>query len=161
MGTPSPVYYFAYGSNMNLADLKCWCDKNGAVVHLKNHWVAELKDFKLAFTRYSESRKGGVADVVRQDGSSVWGVLFETDESTLKWIDKKEDWKGDLSKNAYKRIQVEVSLKDGQKIKAVTYEVIHKGNYKPGAEYLDLILNGGTDFGLPVEYLENLKDKFS
>jgi len=89
MPTTKPFLYFAYGSNMNSDDLATWCRGHQTDIRLGNPKVASLPDFKLAFTRHSEQRNGGVADIVRAPGETVWGVLFEVDEVSLKNIDKK------------------------------------------------------------------------
>jgi gamma-glutamylcyclotransferase len=158
---PDLLLYFAYGSNMNSADLKNWCKGKKAIINLTNPRAAVLKDFKVAFTHKSESRKGGVADIVRAEGEEVWGVLFETDESSLKWIDKKEGWIGDLASSVYKRVRVEVFL-DGEKpIEAMTYEVIRKGSYKPSQEYLEVILKGAEDHQLPRDYVDKMRKLYS
>jgi len=157
MPPTKPVLYFAYGSNMNSEDLKIWCRAHQTEIRLKNPKVASLPDYKLAFTHNSKRRSGGTADIVREAGGIVWGVLFETDEASLRNIDKKEGWTGDLSQSAYKRIEVTV-LVDGKLVPdVINYEVIKKAKYRPNKAYLDVIVKGAEDHRLPEAYIENLR----
>jgi gamma-glutamylcyclotransferase len=142
---------------MNSDDLASWCHTAQTEIHLRNPKVASLPGYKLAFTRHSDKRNGGVADIVRAPGETVWGVLFEVDEVSLGNIDKKEWWTGDLSKSAYKRVSVTVLI-DGNPIPdVISYEVIKKGSYKPSREYLDVIIKGAEENRLPEVYVERLR----
>src|SRR3990172_10463463 len=80
----SRVLYFAYGSNLDLVRFRRRCP--GAVVIGR----ARLPDYQLAFTRYSRSERGGVADIVPQPGAVVWGALYEIDEACLGTLDEYE-----------------------------------------------------------------------
>lgn len=78
------VKYFAYGSNMSDEQIRERCPSHKFVC------VAELRDYKLAFTRYSHKRSCGVADVVVAPGESVWGAVFEMPESDMAALDVHE-----------------------------------------------------------------------
>jgi cation transport regulator ChaC len=147
-----PIYYFAYGSNMNSQDLEKWCSEHQAKIDLKNPRVAYLKGFQLAFTHKSNRRNGGVADIVRKENEITWGVLFDTDKTSLDKIDQKEG----VAAGVYRQFKVDV-LVDGKLIpNVISYEVIKKGNYPPSGEYLDVIINGAEDHQLPKDYVDKL-----
>src|SRR5690349_7591150 len=81
--------------------------------------VAELRDHRLAFRRRSIRTGTGVADVMPAPGHSVWGVLYELDDSELPALDAKEGagW-------AYDRVRVTVWLEaGGERVEAVAYRV--------------------------------------
>src|SRR4029077_8261611 len=119
---PMPVgdrHYFAYGSNMNDEDLARWCnEKSKPVVNLRTPKVAVLQDYDLAWNYFSNTRKGGVANIMPERGSHVEGVLFELSETDLEVIAQKE------GRDTYKRITVSVSLREGGTVEGVvTFEV--------------------------------------
>ena len=85
--------YFAYGSNLNFHDWSNWCHENGAghlADELRCVGAATLPDRRLAFTRRSVRRDGGVLDVVPARGHVVEGVLFEANDVTWELLDAKE-----------------------------------------------------------------------
>src|SRR6202020_2257009 len=96
------VLYFAYGSNMDAALMQRICPGHRVL------GVAELRDHRLAFTRRSKRTGTGVADILAAPGESVWGVLYELEDSQLAAIDEKEGngW-------AYERKLLDVTLHDG------------------------------------------------
>jgi hypothetical protein len=61
--------YFAYGSNMSSTQIKKRCPSVRFVC------AAELRGFRLGFTRFSEKRNGGVADIVAAAEEAVWGTV--------------------------------------------------------------------------------------
>lgn len=138
---------------MNSRDLKSWCDKHQLKIEPKKLKIVYLKGYKLEFTHYSETRKGGTADIIKNSSDSkVWGVLFEIDDSSLDNLDKKEGTK----KEVYRRIEVTVYDEEGNSFAALTYEVA-KREFKPSKEYLDIIIEGAKEHNLPREYIESLK----
>jgi gamma-glutamylcyclotransferase (GGCT)/AIG2-like uncharacterized protein YtfP len=142
------ILYFAYGSNMDATLMECHCPGHRCV------GVAELRGHRLAFTRRSKRTGTGVADIVAAPGESVWGVLYELDDSQLAAIDEKEGngW-------AYRRKAVDVLLQDGSVEHAAhAYAVIapDDAHVPPSAEYLGLILTAARARGLPQVYVDAL-----
>ena len=88
-------FYFAYGSNLNLKDLREYEKRKGIngeksfvdSINISNG-VFFLPDYQLQFPIYSNGRKGGVLDVTQKVGHAVAGKLFEIDNWDL--LDKKE-----------------------------------------------------------------------
>jgi cation transport regulator ChaC len=119
--------------------------------------VAELRNFRLAFTRFSPKRDGGVADIVPAEGHSVWGVVFDLADADLIELDRFE---GALAAApAYRRREVTVQTTDEEQIAALTYEVVSKAlvDVRPTSEYHSLLVRGAEHWGLPAEYCEKLK----
>lgn len=141
-------YYFAYGSCMSLKDIQ-------RTTPAEFVSAATLFDYKLAFTRYSQGRRGGVADVIKSSGDYVEGVLFKV--SNLKSLDAREG-----HPICYKRKKVKVLLHDRPKLLTVwTYEVVRKESFeiRPTKAYLDLIREGARQF-LSREYQRELESNF-
>ena len=63
---------FAYGSNLDPWQFRRRCP--GAQVVGR----ARLPDHRLAFTRYSRNRRGGVADIVPEPHATVLGVVYDS-----------------------------------------------------------------------------------
>lgn len=140
----SSTRYFAYGSNMTESVMAAHCPGHRYI------GPADLPEHRLAFTRRSVRTLTGVADIVRADGQSVWGALYELDEPDLLAIDRKEG-----NGSNYERMQVRVRP-DGREpySDALTYAVIDPldTEVQPSLEYLDGLVKAAHTRRLPVEY---------
>ncbi len=141
----SPLY-FAYGRNMGMRAMELACPGHRCL------GVAELRDHLLAFTRRSLCTGTGVADVLAAPGASVWGMLYELDDTHLSAIDQKEGngW-------AYERRGVRVIATDGE-LEAFAYAVIAPDaeHVQPSREYLQALVDGARERGLPADYVAAL-----
>jgi gamma-glutamylcyclotransferase (GGCT)/AIG2-like uncharacterized protein YtfP len=142
------IRYFAYGSNMAASVMADHCPGHRYIGR------AQLPGHRLAFTRRSVRTRTGVADIVRADGHSVWGALYELDEAGLFAIDRKEG-----NGSNYQRIQVSVRP-DGREPAAnvLTYAVIDPldSEVQPSPEYLNALVTAAHARALPVEYRQAL-----
>jgi gamma-glutamylcyclotransferase len=131
---------------MSSAELGAWCPSHRAL------GPAELPDHRLAFLRRSIRWGAGVVDVVPAPGRSVWGVLYELPLG-LDELDAKEGagW-------AYRRSEVEVRL-DGSTLTAAAYEVMEKepAEVPPRPDYVELLVTGAREHGLPEHYIAELE----
>jgi gamma-glutamylcyclotransferase len=117
---------------------------------------ARLDGFRLLFLRRSIRWEAGAADVVPDEGAVTWGALYELSSEDLATLDTKE-----YTANAgYQRRDVEVETQDGARHKATTYEVVSKEaeELAPRPEYLELLIKGATQRGLPPEWIDMLKE---
>lgn len=138
--------YFAYGSNMESRRFKRRCP------HSQVLGRARLPGHRLDFTRYSTGFKGGVADIVPEADSQVWGVLSHVEESDLASLDEYEG-----VPVGYRREWVTVLDDSGQEHPAVTYVANRTGRFTPSRTYLDIILRGAREHGLPPDYVRRLE----
>ena len=156
------ILYFAYGSNLSLEQMRERIGSKPKVIS-----GAYLENHRLGFTLYSKlTWKGGVADIVPEAGSKVWGAVYELTEEQLVKIDHYEGYKKDRDpkKNFYNRLQVEVVDKKGVKQLCLTYQA-EVGDeerrkylyHRPSEKYRNVIRKGGEDHGLPQEFYEHLK----
>jgi len=135
------MLYFAYGSNMDEPQMKNRCPESSLV------GVAVLDGYCLGYTRYAESRSGGVADIVSAPGSSVWGLVYTVTVKDLELLDNYEG-------KAYARMKVNVKLLDGRTVEAEVYYVITKQDYtKPSDEYRGILLKAARKHRFPEEYI--------
>src|SRR5690242_1626151 len=107
--------YFAYGSNMSASVMSAACPGHRFLGR------ARLPGHRLAFTRRSVRTGTGVADIVADGPSAVWGVLYEISDADLESLDRKEGagW-------AYGRQLVRVLADDDSSHEAIAYVVIAK-----------------------------------
>jgi cation transport regulator ChaC len=130
------VLYFAYGSCMS-------GDFSRTVPEFEILGRGILHDYRLGFTLYAEGRQGGVADIVRNLGGVVEGVLYKFPQRYLADLDQREG----VHKHMYRRIRVPVEI-DGDIQWAWTYEVIEKAEHEiaPSDLYAKLVLDGAKEF---------------
>jgi hypothetical protein len=139
------VAYFAYGANLAEAVMAEHCPRHVLV------GVAELPGHRFAFTRRSVRTGTGVADVVSDPESSVWGVVYELDD--LAALDAKEGagW-------AYERTEVTVRVADVER-RAITYKVKHPEPVAipPSETYVAGVVEAARARGLPAAYVSDLE----
>ena len=125
-----PTYYFAYGSNLNRADMLVRCP--GA----KPLTTAELDGWRLTFR--------GVADIEPAVGLIVPGALWRLTGPDLRALDRYEG-----APHLYERRTVAVDTETGP-LEAIAY-VMTGDDYPglPSAWYFERIAQGYRDWGLP------------
>lgn len=134
------MLYFAYGSNMDGAQMKNRCPSAHKIK------LGVLRDYRLAFTYWSERWKCATADVVTAQGFNVYGVLYELSDEDFLRLDRFEG-----TPTCYRRVQQRVSGK-----LAVAYEVVHKRNgIQPSASYMAQLICAADD--LPRAYRRMLR----
>ncbi len=148
---------FAYGSNLNPQEIKKTCPSYTFLC------VAKLTCHKIAFTRRSQNRQCGVADIVYSENSEVLGVVYNIDnQGEIDELDKREGYKlKDPKNSAYRRVDITVyDVKNDAPMNVETYEVVKKefDKYKPNPDYRDLIIAGAEHWKLPKDYIEKLKN---
>jgi len=132
-------FYFAYGSNLNLKDLREYEERNFTnakksfvdSIHISDG-IFFLPDYQLQFPVYSKGREGGVVDVTPNVGHVVAGKLFQVDDWNL--LDMKEG-----SPNFYKRISITVIGENGKTFDAITCVVNsekQEGYQKPHEDWV-------------------------
>ena len=141
------MLYFAYGSNMDFGQMRKRCPSAITITR------ASLLGHRLAFTRFSEERQGGVADAVQDRGSVVEGVVYEISDDDAARLDKCEG----VSENCYKRIQVRITLPAGEIIEAYAYKATEQGLFQPSKAYMQHLITGAKYHVLSPEYIAMLE----
>jgi hypothetical protein len=124
-----------------------WCKKrNEKAPNLSNPRPFRLENYKLGFTRHSDDRNGGVADIISSHGDFCWGVVFDVTQTDLDILDEKEG----VKYGSYRRF----TLPNGM----VTYEVVQKEKcVQPSNKYVDIIIEGARHYGLPPDWIKHLE----
>jgi cation transport regulator ChaC len=146
------IWYFAYGSNMDVARL--------VDVRLKPKGVAmgprvggRLVDWRLTFDKARRAPAGaGAGNIVPASGEVVHGTLNAMPVAGLEVLDIYEG----VADGHYERRTVPVIRADtGATVEAITYVALRTGEgLKPTREYLGHLL-AGRDL-LPRDYVERL-----
>ena len=127
------MLYFAYGSNLNLFQMKRRCKDS---VFIKKY---ELKGYRLNFRS-----KYRVADIEKKSKSIIQGALFEISKSDEKKLDVYEDYP-----ILYKKMYFNYYNK-----KVMTYIMAKKTKFRyPSERYLNVIKQGYKDCNLDKKYL--------
>ena len=158
------MWYFAYGSNLNIRGVSEWCRHYAhRVPPMKKGKAAVLDNYRLGFSVYSEYWGGGIADIVYDPGKYVSGALFDLSEADLGILDQKVGRKldaGGKEIGVYKRIEVKVHpLTKGESVQAITYQgtSVDRSHIPPTQHYMDLLVQGAFSFGLSMMWISYIK----
>ena len=128
------MLYFAYGSNLNLFQMKRRCKDS---VFLKKY---ELKGYRLNFRS-----KYRAADIEKSKNSLVPGALFKISKSDEKKLDVYEDYP-----ILYKKIYFTYYNKT-----VMTYIMVNKTEFRyPTERYLNIVKRGYKDCNLDTKHLK-------
>lgn len=145
--------YFAYGSNMSLAQMAERCPASPRV------GIGRLDGYRLVFPRFSTKRNCGAASVEPCGAAHVWGVLYRMDPADLSALDRHEgcDPRRAPHLNNYNRRQVQVLKNGTSAVECLTYIATPQpGLFSPSAHYHSLIHSGALENGIPADYVETL-----
>jgi cation transport regulator ChaC len=168
-GAMGETWVFAYGSNMNLADLGRWLqcrhqrgqlsrDDMQQVLGVLNACGkrAVLEGWRVCWNYCSRKRGGGAANVEQAAGERVFGVAYRVGERELRLFDCKEG-----HPRYYKREEKQpVLLLDSQKeVTACVYvaNATCPEPVWPTPEYKAILVEGARHWGLPPGYIAELE----
>lgn len=121
--------YFAYGSNLDEAQMRRRCPGSRLV------GAAVLNNHALCFAGYSPNWGGSVASITPRSGFYTPGALYTLTARDLRALDTFEG-----HPVVYQRVRKRVTLPSGRFAYAVTY--VHRLNgfaIEPGPKYLSVI----------------------
>lgn len=145
----NPVLYFAYGSNMSLRRLR------RRVLSAVPVGMAVLEGYRLAWHKRGvdgSAKCDAVASAATTD--NVYGMLFALDGADLHLLDVAEG-----AGFAYVRKPVAVTGDNGLRSQAQCYFALDvEQGLKPYDWYLEHVLVGALEAGLPSSYIEVLEN---
>ncbi len=153
------MYYFAYGTNINLKDLGDWCELH-KIRHIRilSKQPAILKDFKLTFDHYSEEYNCGIANVHPQPEGLLHGVLYNILDEDY-WVIKRKNGVPGLYEEYDDPITV--YLYDRAPVHRVKLFYVSEErcqpDLKPSEEYLKIIIEGARMENLSPAYVSKLE----
>ena len=146
------VWYFAYGSNMQSATLR---GRRG--IQFLHAVPARAAGWRLVFDKPALVPIGeAFANIIPDAAAHVLGVAYEVSEEDLQHIELTE---GVLLGN-YDRVAVPVEplSQPTAPLTAFSLTSDHRDpNLQPSTRYMELVISGATEHGLPAEYIECLR----
>lgn len=142
------MLYYAYGSNLCLPRLRDRVTKVSLVA------VGELKGWQLVFNKHGRdnSAKANI-EQTNEPSESVCGALLEIPAENWDGLRRAERFP-----EHYSEVLVPVSTNEGL-LSAVTYvgcAAFLSDDLLPFDWYLEHIVRGGTELGLPFSYLNGI-----
>ena len=176
--TSMTIKYFAYGSNLDLPQMKNRCPESKLISK------GSLSGYRLTFNRFSSGWGGGVADVIQEQDSKVWGLIFEISDTDLERLDRYEGYNKDWTSlyerwqaiietpngneslrdyhisntNLYERWKAVIDTPNGQVCDVWVYTVVEKQKFvRPTPEYLQIIKSAAVRWNFPEAYRQTLE----
>jgi len=119
-------------------------------------FIAHLPEWGLDFPVESDAWGGTLPTVTPTTGSTVWGAVFEVDESALEAIDEAEA--------AEHRVRTTVEAMDRMGRRHQVAVHLHQtnggsnGGVPPSAAYLEIMLDGSRHWSLPAGWIAGLEE---
>ncbi len=140
-------WYFAYGSNLCLQQMRMRTDFQG------KYFTCKLSDYKLVFNKRSFRTPGkSFANIIPCPGLEVWGVAYSC---SIELIDRLDAHEYVAQKN-YVHHGIRVLSKSGESFRALTYVagsdfICTKSS--PAVDYVKLMINSARFHNLPENYI--------
>lgn len=145
----APLWYFAYGSNLSLATFS---GRRG-IQPLEMRW-GWLEGHRLCFDIPIGPGERAVANLRCDTDARTCGVLYLLRAEDADHLDRTEG----VDRGFYRRIPVTVTVDGGEAIAAFAYQsTFSQEGRRPSARYLNLLLEGAREHGLPVDYVTYLE----
>jgi hypothetical protein len=149
------MYYFAYGSNLDLLQMQLRCPEAQFVS------TAKLDGYRICFPRKSFVRDCAVISVEPAAGEQVWGVLYELDGTDIARLDEREgyDRRRDRQLNQRNRATVRVEGSDERVVAAEIYIAVPTPDPGlPSPQYVGYLVASAAECGLPKSHLVKLAE---
>jgi gamma-glutamylcyclotransferase len=141
-------WYFAYGSNLHRAQLIERCGQLSASDEPPR--IVRLPNYRLVFNL--DGGDGEVYANITTPGDGVLGVIYRCNAAALAKLDVYE--------TGYDRHEVTVADEHGSLLSAIVYiaqPASVTAARRPPADYLQIILSGAREHGLPAEYIRQIE----
>ena len=149
----SPVWYFAYGSNMETATFR---GRRG--ISFSRALPARASGWRIVFDKPPVVPGGGaVANIVTEPAGVVFGVLYEITSEDLTHVELTE---GVLSGN-YHRVEMQAESLAAPTFATMAASVAsdrHGPALVPTDRYMGCVIAGAEEHGLPAAYIAYLRE---
>ncbi len=136
------VIYFAYGSNMNRAQMRARCPESQVLGH------GFVRDHVLVFAQWSTSRASSVASILRSPGDRILGRVYSLSDADVKRLDRYEGYP-----HQYKKKSVKVEMvRPNHRMNAMTYFIPRPFEESPPATaYFNIIAGAYAELGYTLK----------
>lgn len=140
-------YYLAYGSNLNVAQMRWRCPDARAL------GTATIEDYRLLF---KGSKTGSYLTIEAQEGAQVPVAVWEVSEEDEKRLDRYEGFP-----IFYYKKELELTftgIKTGKKRKRKCFVYIMHEDRPigiPSRSYVETCIEGYRDFGFNLKYIKD------
>ncbi|XP_055631361.1 gamma-glutamylcyclotransferase-like [Toxorhynchites rutilus septentrionalis] len=158
MASTKSFNYFAFGSN--LLSKRIHMESPTAV----RKGFGYIENYSLDFFHFAARWRGAPATIVENEGYKVWGAIWEIESINLTGLDRQEG----VHNQVYKPLTLPVYTSEGGTLECRVYQLVKnppKADFtepdrpferQPSKTYLDVILRGAKETGLPVDYTDFL-----
>ena len=140
-------YYLAYGSNLNVAQMRWRCPDARAL------GTATIEDYRLLF---KGSKTGSYLTIEAKEGAQVPVAVWEVSDEDEKRLDRYEGFP-----TFYYKKELEITftgIKTGKKRKRKCFVyIMHEDRTIgiPSRSYVETCIEGYRDFGFNLKYLKD------
>ena len=145
------MYHFAYGSNMNIFELKKYlCDSDFKIIG-----PGYLENYIFTYRSFINRKLSGKANIEKRKNSRVYGLIVKINKNCKK-IDKKEGLHLGLY---YKYSSLKIKHISSHKTYTCFSYTMNKNMIddfsNPSQKYRKRILSGAKMIDLPTQYIYN------
>lgn len=144
---PAPTLYFAYGALLDPALIA------EVAPGSKFLFTAHFPETKLGFV--DSAGNGVIPTLIRRDGHTVWGGVFEIPGDVVDSLIRAEKAEGRRPGFEAKAVD-----REGNKYECLTFvaESEPDDEHRPSPEYLESMINGARHWSLPAGWVMGLED---
>lgn len=142
--------YFAYGSNLLDSEMK------RSAPAAKPIGRAYIPSYRLVFDKHSTTRRSDAASITRDSAAMVWGFVYNVDQKGCAELRRREGGYSELSVTAFLN-SVGDEASAPMKVFTFVSDAACPKACGPSAEYVDLVLRGGEQRGLPADYILRIR----
>ena len=139
-----PIFYFAYGSNLNPYKMRQRCPD------AKKITTGRLDGYELCCAHQSSVYGGGVFTIQPEDSNYVEGVLYEFEQEDLEAMDRFEG-----VPYYYERYLLRVETKDKKKLKCWVYIAPSNTTGRIDSEYLETCIAGADYHSIELRFTKD------
>ena len=140
-------YYLAYGSNLNVAQMRWRCPDARAL------GTATIEDYRLLF---KGSKTGSYLTIEAQEGAQVPVAVWEVSDEDEKRLDRYEGFPTFYYKKELELTFIGIKTGKKRKRKCFVY-IMHEDRPigVPSRSYVETCIEGYRDFGFNPKYLKD------
>ena len=140
-------YYLAYGSNLNVAQMRWRCPDARAL------GTATIEDYRLLF---KGSKTGSYLTIEAQEGAQVPVAVWEVSDEDEKRLDRYEGFPTFYYKKELELTFIGIKTGKKRKRKCFVY-IMHEDRPIgiPSRSYVETCIEGYRDFGFNLKYLKD------